>query len=39
VPALACAWWARRGGRTPGLITGAVDVTGTMDAPGAGGAG
>ena len=39
VPALARAWWARRGGRAPGHITGAVDVTGTMDAPGAGGAG
>ncbi len=39
IPGLARAWWARRGAGGPGHVTMAVDVTGTMDATGAGGAG
>ena len=39
IPGLARAWWARRGTRGPGHVTMTVDVTGTMDATGAGGAG
>jgi len=39
IPGLARAWWARRGERRPGHGLMAVDLTGTMDATGAGGAG
>ena len=38
-PALARAWWARRGERRPGRAAGAADAAGTMDATEAGSAG